>query len=31
MAKSRARWFSNIDNFKAIIYFLGNQFDFELH
>ena len=31
MAKSRARGFSNMDNFKAMIYFLGNNFDFELH
>ena len=31
MAKSRARGFSNTDNFKTMIYFLGNQFDLELH
>ncbi len=31
MAKSRARGFRNMDNFKAMIYFLGNSFDFEFH
>ena len=31
MAKSRARRFRNMDNFKAMIYFLGNNFDFEFH
>lgn len=31
MAKSRARGFRNMDNFKAMIYFLGNNFDFEFH
>jgi transposase len=28
MAKSRARGFRNIDNFKAMVYCLGNDFDF---
>ena len=31
MAKSRARGFRNMDNFKAMIYFLGNNFHFEFH
>lgn len=31
MAKSRARGFRNIDNFKTMIYFLGNRFDFNFH
>lgn len=31
MAKSRARGFRNIENFKAMIYCLGNNFDFEFH
>lgn len=31
MAKSRARGFRNMDNFKAMIYFLGNTFDFHFH
>jgi transposase len=31
MAKSRARGFRNIENFKAMIYFLGNDFKFNFH
>ena len=31
MAKSRARGFRNMDNFKTMIYFLGNNFDFSFH
>ncbi len=31
MAKSRARGFRNLDNFKAIIYCLGNDFVFNFH
>lgn len=31
MAKSRARGFRNIDNFKAMIYCLGNDFNFKFH
>lgn len=31
MAKSRARGFRNMDNFKAMIYCLGNDFNFQFH
>ena len=31
MAKSRARGYRNMENFKAMIYFLGNKFDFDFH
>lgn len=31
MAKSRARGFRNMDNFKAMIYCLGNDFKFQFH
>lgn len=31
MAKSRARGYSNMENFKTMIYFLGNSFDFDFH
>ena len=31
MAKSRARGFRNMDNFKAMIYCLGNNFNFHFH
>lgn len=31
MAKSRARGFRNIENFKAMVYCLGNDFKFEFH
>lgn len=31
MAKSRARGFRNMDNFKAMIYFMGNNFSFDFH
>jgi len=30
-AKSRAKGFRNMDNFKSMIYFLGNKFDFGIH
>ncbi|SEA33350.1 Transposase [Arachidicoccus rhizosphaerae] len=30
-AKSRAKGFGKIDNFKSMIYFLGNNFNFEIH
>ena len=30
-AKSRAKGFRNMDNFKSMIYFLGNNFNFEIH
>jgi transposase len=31
MAKARARGYANMDNFKTMIYFLGNNFDFDFH
>jgi transposase len=31
MAKSRARGFRNFENLKAMIYFLGNDFNFKFH
>jgi transposase len=31
LAKSRARGFRNIENFKSMIYFLGNKFIFNIH
>jgi transposase len=31
MAKSRARGFKNIDNFKHVIYNLGNDFKYHFH
>lgn len=31
MAKSRARGYASMDNFKTMIYFLGNSFDFDFH
>lgn len=31
MAKSRARGFKNMDNFKSMIYYMGNKFDFDFH
>jgi transposase len=31
MVKSRARGFRNLDNFKAMVYCLGNDFNFNFH
>jgi transposase len=31
MAKSRARGFRNVENFKAMVYCLGNDFNFQFH
>jgi transposase len=31
MAKSRARGYRNIENFKAMVYCLGNDFNFKFH
>lgn len=31
MAKSRARGFRNFENLKAMIYYLGNDFNFQFH
>jgi transposase len=31
MAKSRARGFRNIDNFKNMVYYIGNDFIFDFH